>query len=67
MIQIKDRKGNILFNTDLKPEDLLLSFEGRLQKITDFNLNDNQGDNPIVKIIEESLEDLLYNYWWGEF
>jgi len=67
MIEIKDKKGNSLFKTDLKPEDLTISFQGELQKITIFPLEDNKDNSPIVKLIDESLKDILYNYWWGEF
>ena len=62
MIEIKDKEGKSLFKTELEPKDLNILYDGNLQGVTSFELDDDE--NCVIKL-NESLLRLLYGYWWG--
>lgn len=64
MIEIKDKEGKSLFKTELEPKDLMILYDGNIQGITSFEL-DNDESNCNIKL-NKSLLELLYGYWYGD-
>ena len=62
MIEIKDKEGKSLFKTELEPKDLTILYDGDIQGVTSFEIDECH--NCTIKI-NESLLELLYKYWWG--
>ena len=59
------KNGHPVITLDLLPEQLTLIYEGKLQNITEFQLNKDQKDDKVM--IEINLKELLYDYWWGDW